>query len=191
MKIYEKLVAIMADTKAISKGRKNQQQGFMFRGIDDIMNDLHDIFAKHEVFLLTNVLEYNTTDRLTKSGGTNTFTRAKIEFTFVTIDGSSVSATTVGEAMDSGDKGMNKCMSIALKYALLQMLLIPTEDAKDPDAETHNIASVADAINQVHAAKSRAEINNLWKAYSYYQKEANFVDAVKQMSAKYPNSEAK
>ena len=31
---------------------------------------------------------------------------------------------------------MNKAMSVALKYALMQTFLIPTEELKDPDAET-------------------------------------------------------
>ncbi len=42
--------------------------------------------------------------------------------------------------MDSGDKGCNKCMSIAHKYALLQCFMIPTEDLADPDAESHQLS---------------------------------------------------
>ncbi len=38
--------------------------------------------------------------------------------------------------MDSGDKASNKALSIAMKYALLQVFCIPTEDAKDPDADS-------------------------------------------------------
>ena len=42
----------------------------------------------------------------------------------------------VGEGMDSGDKATNKAMAIALKYACFQVFCIPTEEMKDPDAET-------------------------------------------------------
>ena len=35
--IYGKMAAIMKDCGAIRKGRRNQQQNFMFRGIDDVM----------------------------------------------------------------------------------------------------------------------------------------------------------
>ena len=38
--------------------------------------------------------------------------------------------------MDSGDKATNKAMAIAMKYALFQVFCIPTEEMKDPDAET-------------------------------------------------------
>jgi hypothetical protein len=43
----------------------------------------------------------------------------------------------IGEAMDSGDKSSNKAMSVAHKYAFLQVFAIPTEEQKDPDGETH------------------------------------------------------
>ena len=39
----------------------------------------------------------------------------------------------IGEGMDSGDKASNKAMSVAHKYAIMQLLSIPTEDAKDPE----------------------------------------------------------
>ena len=38
--------------------------------------------------------------------------------------------------MDSGDKATNKAMAIAMKYALFQVFCIPTDEMKDPDAET-------------------------------------------------------
>ena len=58
----------------------------------------------------------------------------KIKYTFFATDGTFVSATMAGEAADSGDKASNKAMSIAHKYALLQVFCIPTDDAKDPDS---------------------------------------------------------
>ena len=37
-KIYSALSAIMSECPAISKSQKNQQQGFMYRGVDVVMN---------------------------------------------------------------------------------------------------------------------------------------------------------
>ena len=36
--VFEALGLVMADLDAIKKGQKNQSQGFMFRGIDDVYN---------------------------------------------------------------------------------------------------------------------------------------------------------
>lgn len=170
--IYGALAAIMEETKAIAKTEKNNGQNFMFRGIDNVMNGLHDLFAKHKVLILDEVLDYNVTEKITEKecNGRITksilyYTRAKIKFHFLTSDGSEVTTTNVGEAMDSGDKGMNKAMSVALKYALLQMFLIPTEEEKDPDAQTppetrpHTIKEIADSLDQIKEAELVAALN--------------------------------
>jgi hypothetical protein len=63
-----------------------------------------------------------------------------MKFTAYAEDGSSVESVTIGEAMDSGDKSMNKAMSTAYKYALMQIFCIPTEEDKDTENQTHEVA---------------------------------------------------
>ncbi len=158
MLIYKQMAAILADTTAIAKSKRNAAQGFNFRGIDDVMNELHSSFAKHGVFLTTEILEVVREEKPTKSGGTMVHQFQKLKFSFYAEDGSSVSSTVIGEAMDSGDKSGNKCMSIGLKYALLQAFLIPTEDMLDPDLESPQLgtkaplkATVADPLAKYEA----------------------------------------
>jgi hypothetical protein len=151
-KIFAAMNAILADTDAIGKNQKNQAQGFKFRGIDDVMNELHSSFAKHRVFLTTDVLAIERVEKDTRNGGKSLHQFITYRFTFWADDGSSVSSTQVGEAADSGDKSSNKCASIALKYALLQTFLIPTEDDKDPDAQTHAFTSKGQPVATQRAA---------------------------------------
>ena len=132
--IFKKIIEVMADINAIGKDRRNQQQGFQFRGIDDVMNELHGSLAKCGVFVLPTVLEETRTTGKTSRGGDMFYTRLKINFGFYAEDGSHVDAVVIGEAMDTGDKASNKALSIGLKYAMLQVFCIPTEDEKDPDA---------------------------------------------------------
>lgn len=177
--IYSKIANILKETKAITKSEKNQQQGFKFRGIDNVMNELHELFAKNEVFILQEVKEFSTENRPTKSGGTNTFTRATITFRYMTTDGSFVETTNVGEAMDSGDKGMNKAMSIALKYSLLQMLLIPTEEQKDPDSVTPEDTDFKQmAMSDINRANDRNSLMSVWNSYPSLQNDKEFVSAM-------------
>ena len=56
--IYSKIANILKETKAITKSEKNQQQGFKFRGIDNVMNELHELFSKNEVFILQEVQNF-------------------------------------------------------------------------------------------------------------------------------------
>ena len=137
-KIYAALGKVMSDVGAIGKTQENTQQNFKFRGIDDFMNHLHGLFAKHKVIILPSETEaiqepYQYTDA---RGNAKLQFRSRIHFIFnfvSTEDGSSVQADGWGEAADNGDKGYNKCKSIALKYALMQMFLVPTADIADPD----------------------------------------------------------
>jgi len=169
--IYKKLAAINSEVEAIGKDRKNEQQGFKFRGIDDVMNALHFSFAKNEVVILPEVLTYERSERQNTKGTAIFSILAKIKYTFVAPDGSSVSSIVVGEAMDSGDKGMNKALSIALKYVLLQMFLIPTEEEKDPDSQTHEVKP--QPKKQLTPANIEA-----WNAAKKYLKEGGRIDAI-------------
>ena len=135
-KIYEALINIMGEITPIKKEKKNQQQGFMYRGIDDFMNELHSLFAKHKVIIIPECLDRVVDERVSKNGNALFYIKERVKYTFFADDGSSVSAIIDGEGMDSGDKGTNKAIAIALKYCLMQMFLVPTDDLKDPDAET-------------------------------------------------------
>ena len=140
MSIYESICAIMGEIDAIGKNRKNQQQGFMYRGVEDVMNTINPALTKHKVFIVPEVIEQTRDERTTNKGGLLIYSICKVKFTFYAEDGSSVSAVVIGEGMDSGDKATNKAMSIAFKYACFQVFCIPTEEMKDPDAECHEVA---------------------------------------------------
>lgn len=139
--IYGKISAIMEEMGAITKGRTNTQgSGFKYRGVDDIYNALHELLARHKVFTVPSVEDMRREERVSKSGGSLHYVILTIEYRFYTNDGSYVTARMVGEAMDSGDKASNKAQSIAHKYALIQVFMAPTEDDKDPDGSTHEVA---------------------------------------------------
>lgn len=135
--IYAAISAAMADISAIGKDKYNQQQGFKFRGIDDVMNALKPILTKNKIFTVPQVLEQMRESKVTTKGGELRYSLLKIAFRFYTTDGSFVEAVTLGEGMDSGDKASNKAMAIAYKYALFQVFCIPTEEMTDPDGESY------------------------------------------------------
>lgn len=148
--IYQAINNIMQDVDAIGKNKTNSMQGYKFRGIDDMYNALQPLFKKHNVFIASNVLESKREERQTAKGGVLIYTIAKCQFKFFTVDGSFIESVLEGEAMDSGDKSTNKAMSTALKYALMQMFLIPTEEKLDTEFDTHEI--VAKTVKKPAAA---------------------------------------
>lgn len=132
-KIHQSMIAVMREVSAIEKDRKNAVQNYTFRGIDDIYNDLHAKLAKHGVYTLPKVISERSEERTTPKGTVMIYRVLTMSYTFVAEDGSSVEAVMIGEGMDSGDKAANKAMSVAQKYAFLQVFSIPTKEDKDPE----------------------------------------------------------
>lgn len=140
-KIYKQMSAVLADIDAIEKTRKNTQgSGYNFRGIDDVFNEIHPIFAKHSIFAVPIVIDFLREERKSNSGGLLLYTVLTVKYTFYADDGSSVDAIVKGEAFDSGDKSCNKAMSAAMKYAILQTFCIPTIEDKDTESSSPQVA---------------------------------------------------
>lgn len=135
--IFGLMAAVLKEVGAIAKGRRNDQQGYRFRGIDDVYDAVHPLFAKHGIFTIPRVLKEETSERTTQSGTVLRFVNLTMAYDFFAPDGSKVTAEMIGEAMDAGDKASNKAMSAAQKYALLQTFCIPTGSTPDADFTTH------------------------------------------------------
>ena len=168
--IYAQMSKAMADLKAVGKNSKNQQQGFKFRGIDDVMNALHPIMSKHNIFVAPTVLDSNVKSYSTTRGTQMQNTVIKVEYSFYAEDGSKVTATTYGEASDSGDKSYSKAMSIAFKYALFQVFCIPTEEMQDPDLNSHERATTPQVSKEDRVTMWIEKTNDLEKLQEYGKK---------------------
>ena len=141
-KVYEAISSVMAvmSKEGIAKDRRNQQQGYSFRGIDDVYNALGSVLAENKLMMLPRVVDQKREERATAKGGVLIYTILTVEFDMVcALDGSMHTVRMVGEAMDSADKSGNKAQSAALKYAALQVFMIPTEGDNDADAQTHEV----------------------------------------------------
>ena len=138
MNIYEAIADIMKQGYAIGKDKRNPQQGYQYRGIDDVMNTFQPLMAEHGIFVVPEVLDASREERVTEKGKTLIYSILRVKYTFFASDGTSVCAVVIGEGMDSGDKASNKAMAVAMKYAMFQVFCIPTEEMRraDPDGET-------------------------------------------------------
>lgn len=169
--IFGKMIEVMSRVPAIGKDKRNTQQGFNFRSIDQVMNALQNILPEVGVFYLPEVLESSREVRDSKNGGKNTFTTLKVKYTFYAADGSHVSATVQSEGMDTADKSSNKAMSGACKYALFQAFNIATEEMIDPDADDPHAQQQQQTQQARPAAQQQAQAQ---QAPAAPQQEAEF-----------------
>jgi hypothetical protein len=170
-KVYKAIVAVSLDISktGIAKNRSNVQQGYKFRGIDDVYNEVAPLLSKHGLCILPRVLARNVIERQTAKGGMLYYVTVEMEFDFVCAEDCSVhTVKTFGEAMDSGDKATNKAMSAAYKYAALQVFCIPTEGDNDADAGTATVDPPVDLdkdiIGKIGAASTVDDLAVVWNA---------------------------
>ena len=158
MKVYQAIGAVSRalSKDGISKDRKNAQQGYNFRGIDDVLNSLSAALVDAGLVILPRCTHREVVERTTAKGGALFNVTCAVEFDLVSVeDGSKHTVCTYGEAMDSADKATNKAMSAAYKYLALLVFCIPTEAKPDTDADftTHEVKPKAESTSPAAVAK--------------------------------------
>ena len=165
--IYKKMSQVMAEIKHVGKDQKNTQQGYKFRGIDDMINALYPALVKHGVFMTPRATSFTSelkdVTRSSGKAGVDKHVAILMEYDFFAEDGSKVTVGPIpAEGLDSGDKATNKALSAALKYALIQTFSVPTQDMAEADLDTPEIgtsASKTDKLVEAKEAKRPASFN--------------------------------
>ncbi len=157
--IVQALASIMDSVGAVRKADRNSSQNFNFRGIDAVVNAVSPALRHYGVVVTPELqsVEYGTVE-IGKNRTAMGHVRVVVKYTFTAEDGSSLTATVPGEAMDSGDKATAKAMSVAFRTALLQALALPT-DEPDPDSQSYERAPAqAKVMDEATYARALAAI---------------------------------
>jgi hypothetical protein len=169
LKVHAAIGAIMREiaTTGIAKARRNAQQGYDFRGIDDVLNALAPLMSKHGIFSIPRILTRTVTERLNAKGTALFYVVLEAEFDFVSaLDGSRLTVRMFGEAMDSGDKATGKAVSMAYKSAVILLFQIPTEGNNDTEGDSHEVFAEADAtqVAKLNACATMEQLQAFWKS---------------------------
>lgn len=127
----------------IGKNRNNTQQGFKFRGIDDVLNALSGLLAEHNLIVLPKMLSREVVERVSRKGDPLFDVIVHVAYRFRSaVDGSEEVVDIYGEMMDQTDKGTGKALSAAYKSGMIQAFCIPIEgspEERDGDFTTHEL----------------------------------------------------
>lgn len=132
--LYERINRVKRDCHRLKKTGTNAHFGYKYATESDISDMLRPLMAEHGVCLL-----YKGPERETVSiewGEKQALYRVWVRYELVNVDNPAEREVLVcpGEALDSQDKGMNKALTAAAKYAWLKIFDISTgEPADDPD----------------------------------------------------------
>ena len=154
--VYAAISAVqkeLAET-GIKKTQENTFDRYKFRGIDDLYNFLGPVLARNALVIFPKVTNREMIERATQKGGVQIHTIIDVEYTFAGPDGSFITVPVTGEAMDRGDKSINKAMSAAYKLACFQTFCIPL-DGQDSEQETHEAGTKTDVRKAVEKKGNR------------------------------------
>jgi len=145
--INENLANILKEIPAIAKKEKGSLN-YNFRGVDSVFNALHGLFSAHSVFIRSEILNVSH-DRFeaVSSSGKLQIThvcRIMVRYHLSTTDDSTTFTDGFAEAFDFSDKAAFKAQSMALKYALISMFLIPTQEVKDVEVADIQRATIGE-----------------------------------------------
>lgn len=141
--VHEAIAAVIRDIGrvGIGKTQDNVQQRYKFRGIDQFVDALSPILAKHGVITSPQVRNFTHEVHPTSSGGRQIMVILLVDWKIYGPRGDSISATTIGQAFDSGDKAANKAMSAAFKYLLGQLFVVPNIGWSEQDFDSPTVGT--------------------------------------------------
>ena len=140
--VYKAITAIAAELSGagIPKRHRNERDDYRYRSIDDVLNRLSPLLAKHKLCVLPRVLERTSTDRVGEADLLLVGVALRVAFDLVSsADGSIHTVEAFGEALDASDKATAKAMSSAYKHAMLQVFCVPVAQIADTDASSHRL----------------------------------------------------
>ena len=168
MSIVEALAEASLEIGAVKKLERNTGQGFQFRGIDAVTKACHPVLGRLGIVVVPAVQSVEYTEVLV--GGKRTpMVSCRMVLQVQFIKGAEAVTTVVAcEAMDSGDKATAKAHSVGLRTALLQTLMLPT-DEPDPDHHSYQRSEPVDPEQEagrltalVESATTLEELRALW-----------------------------
>jgi hypothetical protein len=124
MEIFKALIGVMREISPIVANRKHPQ-GWQYRSVDDIYDNLQPLLAKHGVITVPIVQSVERSVITTPKGGQLFHVLVKVEYRFYAEDGSHVSCVVAGEGVDTLDNALAKATTDAHGKALVQMFVIP------------------------------------------------------------------
>jgi hypothetical protein len=137
--VYRAINAVAADLAeaGIPKTHSNEAEGYEYRSIDDVLNRLAPLLAKHRLCVLPRVLRRTASERRGEQGATLIAVELKVAFDFISADdGSKHTVKVFAEGADAGDKATAKAMAAAFKTAMIQSLCIPVPGNDDADRQS-------------------------------------------------------
>lgn len=164
--VYRKVLDLMRMVTTIGKDQETKGDGprFKFRGIDTVMNEVGAAMRDVGLIMRPQILDKTYTNHTGRkaNGGEVVYTTCSLTVRYIFTDpddGTTYTMEMVGEGRDNTDKATSKAASMALKYGLLEGLMVAVDDMEDSDRDAPEVTreQQAPAAPQKSAAEDAAD----------------------------------
>lgn len=137
MGVHAKLLAAQQEIAGIDKTGHNTHFDYDFFEEREVLRVAKSALTNAGLAFFYSVEEVTDREVQTKRGNQELLTDVRMVCTlFDAESGDSISGGAIGRGQDGQDKGINKAIVAGLKYWLLKVLMIPTGDDTESDANT-------------------------------------------------------
>lgn len=164
--VYVAWSRVMGTVRGVGKngwyGKPGMSGSYQFRGVDAALNAFGPACRLHGVLVLPVKTEAAYRDVKTSTGKNSRECTVTVTYRIIGPAGDDIEVQSVGESMDSADKGTAKALSTALRSLLFLGGLVPTGD---PEPDTQNVergeapvrpaSSYVDEITDPHTSAGR------------------------------------
>ena len=139
LNIYQKLVAVRSEIEHVVRDQRNEKFQFSYVSASSLLSLVRPLLDKHGLYLQLQISRHTLLPKWGESkerDRSEHLTELEIEFTWINAEKPDECAVCVwyGQGLDTGEKGIGKALTYALKYFLLSSFQIPT-DEDDPDRQ--------------------------------------------------------
>jgi hypothetical protein len=136
MPLIEKLAKVMQGIKTLHEDEKHTQ-GWTFASVGSMYNAVRPLLAENGVMIFPKMLEVEQKESGSKSSKGNSEILTTIKWNMLVTDGAdTMECPWQSNALDYGDKGINKAATTAMKYFIRTLFMISTSEDIDPDHDT-------------------------------------------------------
>lgn len=190
--LYQKLLVIQQHINGLGKDKSGGQ--FRYVTGDKVLEHIKPIMNEQGLILKQEVLSIdNTRQDYKTSGGEKSEINSKVMLRFTWVDtatGDKDENLFGANGQNGWDKGVGSALTYGERYFLLKYFHIATDedDIDNPERvpAAVEVKTIDLAVNEMLKSTDRKEMEAAWKKYPTMQKEPRFMEAVKQMGAKFP-----
>lgn len=151
--ILKKLLAISKEVETMPKDGHNDFQNYNYLSETQVSLKMRELLNKHGVVFLHSTKQLDLKEWKNAKDAQKFLTVIEINYQFIDVESAEIlQGTEIGHGEDSGDKGVYKAITGAIKYIFMKTFLIPTGD--DPENDKKQLKKSTPVSNRQQPAQN-------------------------------------